>query len=118
MVHNAVLTHGRGRYLHWKAKTEEIVRADERPVRVRDRVGLRVQHVQRIEPDRPAIVEAIAGAPVDNAHGWGSERIVLGERGCPEVAPAKTAEPASLVPQREPCRRHDGRRVRDVRYRR
>src|SRR5215831_9198601 len=48
MVHNTVLAQGRWCHLDREAEIEQVVGLDQRPIRIGDRVGLSVQHVQGV----------------------------------------------------------------------
>lgn len=98
-IHDAVLAHGGRCDLHRETEVEEAIRLDQRTIRIGDLIGLGIEKVERVKLHRPAIVEVVACATVDDARHGRSKRIVFGERCFAQVTPADTSVPSELLPE-------------------
>src|SRR5262249_59716919 len=93
-ISRAVLESGGGGGARGVAHDEQVVGPDQRSIGVADLVGLRIEQVEEIDLDPPAIVEPVAKPRIDEADRRRTERVVFGERGRAEIAPAQRSEPA------------------------
>ena len=93
-----------------KALGEQCVGGQQRAVGVARIVARRIQQIERVKLDAPAIGELIPHPAVDHIDGRRLKYAVLGERPRTDIAPAQRAEPAGSLAQRDAGRRDHPRR--------
>ena len=86
----------------------------ERAICKCDLVGARVENIEGVDLQSPAIRPSIAQSCVQRAGGWGVEIAVLGERPGPEVAILQRAEPTGRLAELQSAHRRHRYGVRQI----
>ena len=116
IIHEAVLANRRrhgGRAACRKTLGEQCIGGKQRAVSVAGIVARRIQQIERVKLDAPAIRELIPDTAVDRIDRRRLKYAVLGERTRTDVAPAQGAEPAGSLAERDARRRDHPWRFRD-----